>query len=60
MARFYLNGEPVDEIPEEAKKIMSKNLTATVSRYFANHPEEYKAFLEDQKKNGRPVIYRNR
>ena len=48
MGQIYLNGEPVDKIPEEALKIMSERLSETVSRYFNAHPDEYEAFLKEQ------------
>lgn len=50
MAKFYLNGEPVTEIPPEALRIMSERLSLVVSTYFRAHPDEYKRFLESQKK----------
>lgn len=49
--KFYLNDEPVDQIPQYALDSMSKRLSETVSQYFRQHPDEYGAFLEWQNKN---------
>lgn len=50
MGQIYLNGQPVDELPPEALKIMSERLGAVVSRYFTAHPDEYIRFLEGREK----------
>ena len=50
MGQIYLNGQPVDELPPEALKIMSERLSAVVSRYFTAHPDEYVKFLEGREK----------
>ena len=40
---FYLNGEPVDKLPEEALDKMAENFGRGVSEYYQNHPEEWLA-----------------
>ena len=47
--KFYLNGEQVDRIPQEALDVMSERLSRVVSQYFKEHPEEYEPFLEGLK-----------
>lgn len=49
--KFYLNDEPVDQIPQYALDSMAKRLSETVSQYFRQHPDEYVAFLEWKNKN---------
>ena len=49
-AKFYLNGEPVDKIPQYALDIMAERLSRVVSQHFREHPEEYAAFLAWQNK----------
>ena len=46
--RFYLNGEPFEEIPCEALFLMSERLSDVISLYFSSHPEEYEKFLETE------------
>ena len=48
MAVTY-QGVEYDELPDFAREAMAANLSAVVSRYYANHPDEYKAFLEWKK-----------
>ena len=48
-SKFYLNGEPVDRIPQEAMDKMSERLSRVVSQHFREHPEEYEPFLEGLK-----------
>ena len=50
MGQIYLNGEPVDKLPDHALKIMSERLSKVVSEYFSAHPDEYLRFLEGQKR----------
>ena len=47
--RFYLNGEPVDKLPQEALDVMAERLSRVVSQYFSQHPDEYEAFLKSRK-----------
>ena len=52
--KFFLNGEPIDRLPQEALDAMSERLSRVVSRYFSQHPDEYEAFLREQEmKKGR-------
>ena len=50
---IYLNGEPVEKIPESAMQTMSERLSFVVSTYFSNHPDEYVRFLEGQERRRR-------
>ncbi len=50
MGQIYLNGEPVDKIPEYALKIMSERLSRVVNQHFAQHPDEYIRFMESLEK----------
>lgn len=50
MGQIYLNGKPVDKIPDEALKIMSERLSRVVSQYFSEHPDEYRRFLADRER----------
>lgn len=50
MGQIYLNGEPVDKLPEYALKIMSERLSRVVSQHFSEHPDEYIRYLEGRKK----------
>lgn len=42
----YLNGEPIDELPPDAVKIMSERLSRVVSAYIRAHPEECAKYME--------------
>lgn len=42
----FLNGEPIDELPPEAVKIMSERLSAVVSAYVRAHPKECAKYME--------------
>ncbi len=44
-AKFYLNGDPVDKLSQYALDIKSEQLSQVVSQHFAQHPNEYVAFL---------------
>ena len=46
--KFYLNGEPVETIPPEALDKMAERLSRVVSLHFAEHPDEYEAFLRSR------------
>ena len=48
--RFFLNGEPVERIPEWAQEKMAERLSRVVSQYFMQHPDEYERFLKARKK----------
>ena len=50
MGRFYLNGNPVDKIPEDAIASMSERLSRTISEYFSLHPDEYLRFIDSQQR----------
>ena len=54
--KFYLNGEPVDKIPQEALDIMSERLSRVVSQHFREHPDEYERFLEGRKKKAQKAL----
>ena len=47
MGQFYLNGKPVDKIPDYALKIMSERLSRVVSQHFSEHPDEYRRYMAD-------------
>ena len=49
---FFLNGEPIDEIPRQAWERMTERLGRAVRDYFAEHPEEYVRFAAAQKEKG--------
>lgn len=49
--KFFLNGEPVDEIPQWALDKMSERLSRVVSQHFMQHPDEYERFLKARKNN---------
>ncbi|MBR2906998.1 MAG: hypothetical protein IKC26_03005 [Clostridia bacterium] len=46
----YLNGEPIDELPPEAVKIMSERLSRVVSAYVYTHPKECEKYIESLRK----------
>lgn len=48
--KFFLNGEPVDKIPQWALDKMSERLSRVVSEYFMQHPDEYERFLAAREK----------
>ena len=50
---IYLNGEPVEKIPESAMQTMAERLSFVVSTYFSNHPDEYVRFLEGRERRRR-------
>lgn len=54
--KFYLNGEPVDKIPQEALDIMSERVGRVVSQYFQKHPDEYERFLEGRKQKEQEAL----
>ena len=43
---FYLNGEPVDKIPDEALDIMCKRMGEAASEYYTRHPDEWARLQE--------------
>ena len=45
--KFFLNGEPVERLPQEALDAMSKRLSRVVSEHFTQHPDEYELFLKE-------------
>lgn len=55
--KFFLNGEPVDKIPQWALDKMSERLSRVVSEYFMQHPDEYERFLaaREKKRENDPV-----
>lgn len=42
----YLDGEPIDELPPDAVKIMSERLSQVVSAYVRAHPKECAKYME--------------
>ncbi len=50
--KFFLNGEPVDEIPQWALDKMSERLSRVVSQHFSQHPDEYERFLKSREQRG--------
>lgn len=50
--RFFLNGEPVDVIPQEALDKMAERLSRVVSQHFREHPDEYERFLKSRERKG--------
>ena len=46
--KFFLNGEPVEQIPPEALEKMSERLSRVVSEHFSQHPDQYEAFLRSR------------
>ena len=48
--KCFLNGEPIDELPPEAIKIMSARLSEVVSAYVRAHPKECEKYIESLRK----------
>ena len=42
---FILNGQEVDELPQDVLDAMSTRLSKTMSEYYTKHPDEYKAYI---------------
>ena len=38
---LYIGDKRVDTLPEEYRKKLAERLSETMSRYYAQHPEEY-------------------
>ncbi len=55
--KFFLNGEPVDTIPQCALDKMAERLSRVVSQHFAQHPDEYERFLREKQRmeEGDPI-----
>ena len=45
---IYLNGEPVDSLPQWALDKMAENLSLVVSLYFREHPDEDERYLNSK------------
>ncbi len=58
MGQIYLNGEPVDKLPDYALKIMSERLSRVVSQYFSEHPDEYIRYIEGRERRRREAAAR--
>lgn len=47
-ASFYIGDKKVDKLPEDYLDWMAERLGKTMSLYYAQHPEEYRAFLASE------------
>lgn len=54
--KFYLNGEPVDKIPEEVKNVWAERLSRVVSQHFREHPDEYERFLKGREQQKQEAL----
>lgn len=45
----YVNGVAYEKVPAWAIEKMEKRLSETMSRYYAEHPDEYEVFLKGRK-----------
>lgn len=45
---FFLNGEPIEKLPQWACDKLSERLSDVVSRHFAQHPDEYERYLNSK------------
>lgn len=39
---LHIGGKQVDTLTDEQRERMAKRLSETMSRYYTNHPEEYR------------------
>ena len=55
--KFFLDGVEVTEIPAEVRKRWCERMSATASRYFSAHPDEYERFLSGLEARGETIRY---
>ena len=48
---LHINGKQVDTLTDEQREVMAQRLSEAMSRYYSNHPEEYKRLIENDKRN---------
>ena len=51
---FFLDQEAITELPLWVRERMAERVGRAVSAYFAEHPEEYEAFLKEREKQDTP------